>query len=168
MVNVFNTTASAHRTSINGRDQLSTSRVSLGSFATYSDAQRVVDTLADRHFEVQTTQIVGSDLHMVEQITGRLTWPRAVLSGAAGGAWFGVFVGLLLNLLSTATFLRAMALGLFWGILFGAAFAAISYALTGGRRDFTSLSATVPSRFEVLVLAEHADHARSVLENAAA
>ncbi|MEK8110529.1 general stress protein [Micromonospora sp. M12] len=50
-------------------------------------------------FEVATTQIVGTELRMVEQITGRLTWPRALLSGAASGAWFGVFVGLLINLL---------------------------------------------------------------------
>ena len=165
---MFNTTATSHRTRANGQDQLSTSRVSLGSYPTYTDAQRIVDTLADHRFEVQTTQIVGSDLRMVEQITGRLNWPRAILSGAAGGAWFGVFVGLLLNLLSTATFLRAMTFGLFWGVLFGAGFAAISYAMTGGRRDFTSLSATVPSRFEVLVLADHADHAHSILSATAA
>ena len=112
-------------------------QVSLGAFATHVEAQRVVDHLADREFDVRTTQIIGSDLRMVEQITGRLTWPRAVLAGMAGGAWFGVFVGLVL-----------------------------SYGLTMGRRDFTSLSATVPSRFEVLVVATHADRARTVLATA--
>ena len=58
-------------------------QVSLGSYTGYAEAQRVVDYLADRDFEVETTQIIGSDLRMVEQITGRLTWPRTVLSGVA-------------------------------------------------------------------------------------
>jgi hypothetical protein len=47
-------------------------QVSLGSYTTYPEAQSVVDYLADHHFEVETTQIVGSDLRMVEQVTGRL------------------------------------------------------------------------------------------------
>ena len=142
-------------------------QVSLGSYRSYAEAQRVVDYLADHHFEVERTQIIGSDLRMVEQITGRLTWPRAILSGMASGAWFGAFVGLLLGLLGTTTFLWAMAVGLTWGLLFGGAFAAVGYALTRGRRDFTSMSATVPSRFEVLVAAGYDDHARTVLASAA-
>jgi hypothetical protein len=40
---------------------------------------------------------------------------------------------------------------------------AVRYALTGGRRDFTSSSAITPSRFEVLVATPYADHARTVL-----
>jgi hypothetical protein len=147
--------------------QLPGEQVSLGSYATYAEAQSVVDYLADQHFEVETTQIIGSDLRMVEQVTGRLTWPRALLSGAASGAWFGVFVGLLLSVLTATTFLRSMVWGLTWGVLFGGAFAAVGYGLTGGRRDFTSRSAIVPSRFEVLVAAAHSEHARTVLAGAA-
>jgi hypothetical protein len=41
--------------------------------------------------------------------------------------------------------------------------AAVRYGLTRGRRDFTSRSATVPSRLEILVAAPYADHARTVL-----
>lgn len=138
-------------------------QVSLGSYTTYDEAQRVVDYLADHDFEVETTQIIGSDLRMVEQVTGRLTWARTLLSGAASGAWFGVFVGLLLSILHTTTLLVAMAWGLGWGIVFGAVFAAASYAMTGGRRDFTSSSITVPTHFQVLVLAAHSTHARTTL-----
>ncbi|MEO5874425.1 MAG: general stress protein [Streptosporangiaceae bacterium] len=138
-------------------------QTSLGTYATYEEAQRVVDYLADHEFQVATTQIIGTDLRMVEQITGRLTWPRALLSGAASGAWFGIFVGLLINILGATSFLRALTFGLTWGLLFGVGFAAVGYAMTAGRRDFTSLSATVPSKFEVLVLSDHAEQARSVL-----
>jgi len=138
-------------------------QVSLGLYPTYAEAQSVVDYLADQHFEVQTTQIIGSDLRMIEQVTGRLTWQRAVLTGAASGAWFGAFVGLVLSVLSTTTFPLALVTGLSWGALFGVAFSAVGYRLTRGRRDFTSRSATVPTSFEVLVAAAYGDHARTLL-----
>lgn len=137
--------------------------VSLGSFTDYRDAQQMVDYLAQHDFEVATTRIVGTDLRMIEQVTGRLTWPRAIASGVGSGAWFGLFVGLLLSLLSTVTLGRALVFGVFWGVVFGAVFAAVGYALTRGRRDFTSLSITVPSRFEVFVADGHATRANAVL-----
>jgi hypothetical protein len=136
---------------------------SLGSYATYAEAQRVVDDLSDHEFEVAEVQIIGSDLRMVEQVTGRLTWPRAVLSGLLGGAWFGLFVGLLLSLLNTASFLRAMAFGVSWGMIFGGVLAVAGFGVMAGSRDFTSRRAIVPSRFEVLVTAAHTARARAVL-----
>jgi hypothetical protein len=138
-------------------------QTSLGSFPTYGQAQRVVDQLADQHFDVETTQIIGTDLRMVEQVTGRLTWPRALASGAVGGGWFGIFVGLLLAIVTTADLLPALGWGLTWGIPFGAVFAAVGYGLTRGRRDFTSVSLTLPSRFEVVVAAAYGERARTAL-----
>jgi hypothetical protein len=138
-------------------------QVSLGSYPTYAQAQSVIEILAGQEFEVETTEIIGSDLRMVEQVTGRLTWPRALIGGIASGAWFGLFVGVLLNILTTASFGRAMAFGLTWGVIFGGIFAAVSYGLMSGRRDFTSRSAVVPSRFEVLVAATHSDRAHTAL-----
>jgi hypothetical protein len=153
-------------TSVSMRNTLAraaSKQVSLGSYPNYVQAQSVVEALAEGHFEVEQTQIIGSDLRMVEQVTARLTWPRVLISGVVGGAWFGIFVGLLLNILTTASLGRAMSLGLTWGVLFGGVFAAVGYGLTAGRRDFASRSAIVPGRFEVLVSADHAEHARTVL-----
>jgi hypothetical protein len=145
------------------RGQVTIEEESLGSFASYAEAQRVVDRLADERFEVETTQIIGSDLRMVEQVTGRLTWLRVIVSGIAGGAWVGLFVGVLLSILTTAGLAGALLWGLSWGMVFGGIFAAVGYALTRGRRDFTSLSATVPSRYEVLVAVAYAERARTLL-----
>src|SRR5690606_11777745 len=50
--------------------------VQIASFDTYLEAQRAVDLLSDKEFEVQHTTIVGTDLRMVERITGRLSYPR--------------------------------------------------------------------------------------------
>ena len=138
-------------------------QVSLGSYPTYAQAQSVIEALADQQFEVETTEIIGNDLRMVEQVTGRLTWPRALIGGIATGAWFGLFVGLLIEILTTVSFSRALLFGLTWGVIFGGVYTAVSYALMTGRRDFTSRSAIVPSRFEVLVAATHSDRAHTLL-----
>jgi hypothetical protein len=55
-----------------------------------------------------------------------------------------------------------MVFGIACGCCSGIAFAAVGYALTLARRDFTSLSATVPSRYEVLVEAAHGQRAGAV------
>ena len=138
-------------------------QASLGSYPTYTQVQSVIEFLAERKFEVETTEVIGSDLRMVEQATGRSTWPRALVGGIASGAWFGLFVGLLLNILTTASFGRAMVFGLTWGVVFGGVFAAVSCGLMAGRRDSTSRSAIVPGRFEVMVAATHSDRARTAL-----
>ena len=107
-------------------------------YDTYLAAQHAVDYLSDQHFPVQHVTIVGTDLQMVERVTGRLTYGRVAMAGAASGAWFGLFVGLLLSLFARGTtlfgtILPALIIGAGFGILFGV----LSYALTGGRRDFT-------------------------------
>ena len=79
----------------------------VGSYATYEEAQRAVDHLADSDFPVRDVTIVGVDLMLVERVIGRLTWGRVLVSGAASGAWFGLFVGLLLSLFTARARVRA-------------------------------------------------------------
>ncbi|MGL4173545.1 MAG: general stress protein [Actinomycetota bacterium] len=125
---------------------------SLGIYEKYDDAQRAVDYLSDREFPVQDCMIVGTDLRQVERVTGRLTYARAALAGAASGAWMGLFVGLLLSLLQEGgNALAAIITGILIGVMFGIAFGIAGYAATGGRRDFTSISQVVATRYEVLV-----------------
>ena len=136
----------------------------IATYATYLEAQKAVDFLSDEHFPVQHVTIVGSDLRMVERVTGRLTYGRVALAGAASGAWFGLFVGLLLSLLAEGTTLfstlvPALIIGAGFGVLFGV----ISFALTGGRRDFTSTSQIVAAQYGVLCADDHANDAAEVL-----
>ena len=74
--------------------------MSLGVFDKYEEAQRAVDFLSDEHFPVQNCMIVGTELKQVERVTGRLTYGRAAMAGAASGLWFGVLVGFLLSFFS--------------------------------------------------------------------
>jgi hypothetical protein len=135
----------------------------VGSYATYEEAQRAVDHLADSDFPVRDVTIVGVDLMLVERIVGRLTWGRVLASGAASGAWFGLFVGLLLSLFSPGAGLGPILTGLISGVVFGVIFAAVGYGATRGRRDFTSASQMVAGRYDVLCQPRNAEKARELL-----
>ena len=134
----------------------------LGNYRTYLDAQKVVDFLADEEFPVQHVSIIGNDLKSVERVTGKLSYPRVALTGAATGAWFGLFVGLLLMLFGGGqTFglvLSSMAMGAAFWILFSV----ISYAFTRGKRDFTSTNQIIATSYDVVVTGDMIFEARRV------
>lgn len=134
----------------------------VGSYATYEEAQRAVDHLADSDFPVRDVTIVGVDLMLVERIVGRLTWGRVLASGALSGAWIGLFFGLLLGLFN-ANALGPILVGLIGGIVFGIVFAAVGYGAARGRRDFTSASQMVAGRYDVLCQPRNAEKARELL-----
>jgi hypothetical protein len=137
----------------------------IATYDTYVEAQRAVDFLADEQFAVENISIVGSDLKMVERVTGRLTRGRAAAAGAASGAWFGLFVGVLLSLFAqsgTNGFALIIAATIY-GAAFGAIFGFVGHALSRGKRDFTSRSKIVSSRYEIVVVWAQADKAREVL-----
>lgn len=137
----------------------------IGSYSTYAEAQRAVDHLADSEFPVAEVTIVGVDLMLVERVLRRLTWGRVLAQGAASGAWFGLFVGVLLSLFGTraGTGMVPILVGVATGVLFGTVFAAVGYASSRGRRDFSSASQLVAGRYDVLCLPRHAEQARDLL-----
>jgi hypothetical protein len=139
--------------------------VQVGSYDGYAQAQAAVDYLSDQRFPVENVTIIGSDLRMIEKITGRLTWGRALAAGAAGGAWWGLFVGLLLGIFTVSgrAWIGSVIAGLLIGLVFGLVFAAIGYAATRGQRDFTSTSQIVAGRYDVMCNPAHAEEARSLL-----
>src|SRR5215212_4023051 len=139
--------------------------VQVGSYDSYEQAQAAVDFLSDQKFPVENVTIIGTDLKMIEKVTGRLTTGRAVAAGAAGGAWWGLFVGLLLGIFSTngTAWIGSVLTGLVIGLAFGAIFGWMGYRATGGRRDFTSTSKIVASRYDVMCNPAHAEEARALL-----
>lgn len=132
-------------------------------FPTYIEAQKAVDYLSDNKFPVENVTIVGTDLRMVERVTGRLTYGRVALAGALSGAWFGFFVGLLLTLFAGSTASGVLFVGIALGAGFGLLFSVLSYAFTGGRRDFTSSSQIVATSYAILCAREQSADARSLL-----
>ncbi len=122
----------------------------IASYATYEAAQRAVDHLSDQHFAVEHITVVGEDLQMVERVTGRLTYAKVAIAGAGSGAWLGLFFGIVLTLFandgSFGVVIAAVVLGAAFGILLGV----VSFALTGGRRDFSSVTQMVAQRYVLL------------------
>jgi hypothetical protein len=135
----------------------------VATYDSYEKAQRAVDYLSDNSFPVENAQIVGSDLHLVEQVTGRVTTASATLAGAGSGAWFGLFIGLLVGLFTTGPEWLGLVLGgLLIGAVWGAVFGFFAHYATRGSRDFSSNRALVAERYEVVVGAE-AERARTLI-----
>ena len=136
----------------------------VASFATYPEAQRAVDALSDQGFPVQHLAIIGTDLRQVERITGRMSWGRAAMSGAMNGLWIGMFFGIIMSMAGSSgprlNFWACVLLGVLWGIVFQL----FSYALTRGRRDFTSISQVVASRYSIIAAREVREAAQALAD----
>ncbi len=136
---------------------------SLAVYDDYAEAQKAVDHLSDAGFPVENCLIVGTDLKQLERVTGRLTTGRVALGGVLSGVWLGVFVGLIFSLFTEENVLAVILSTAMFGALFGVIWALVGYAATRGRRDFSSVSRIVATRYEVLVEHKHALRARELL-----
>jgi hypothetical protein len=142
-------------------------RVTLASFGDYAGAQATVDRLADRRFPVENVSIVGWNVRIEEQVTGRMTNGRAAAYGAASGAWFGLLIGLLFGLFAPgAAWLWLLLWGLVLGALWGAAFGFLGHWMLRGRRDFASVQKLAAERWDVTVAPDLLLRAQSVLASA--
>ncbi len=137
--------------------------LSLGVYDRYEQAQKAVDYLSDNEFPVQNCLIVGTDLKQVERVTGRLTTGKVAVGGMLSGLWLGLFVGLIVSLFGTGDTVAVVASTMLFGALFGLVWALAGYAATRGRRDFTSVSQVVATRYEVLVEHKFAERGRELL-----
>ena len=135
----------------------------LGRYDSYLDAQKIVDYLADNDFPVSNITIVGNDLKSVERVTAKLSYPKVAAAGAAQGAMFGVFVGLILSIFNPASdawaqILSSVGLGIaIWLIV-----AVVGYSFRRGKRDFASQSQVLATSYDVVVDFSHAHAARAL------
>lgn len=134
----------------------------VAEFSKYEDAQAAVDHLADQRFPVENLMIVGTNLKLIERVTGRRTWGTVLAQGAVSGIATGLMVGLMLML-----FLRGdvmmLLVGLGMGIVFGLLSSGLAYSVSGGKRDFNSARQTVATSYEILAEHKVAAQARELL-----
>jgi hypothetical protein len=136
---------------------------SLAVYDDYAAAQKAVDFLSDEKFPVEHLMIVGTDLKRIERITGRLTTGRVAAGGLLSGIWLGLFVGLIFMLFTDEDALGVILSTVAIGALFGVIWALLGYAMTRGRRDFSSVTQVVATKYEVLVEHKVAAQARELL-----
>src|SRR3984893_2994753 len=134
----------------------------IGSYPTYAEAQRAVDYLSDQQFPVQQVTIVGVDLMQVERVTGRLTWPKVLGGGVITGAWLGIFIGLVLGLI-TANPWGALLTGVIAGVFFGLITSAVPYAMARGTGALRAALQLVAGRSDVLCDPQNDEKARDLL-----
>lgn len=129
-------------------------RRAIASYTTYQEAERAVDHLSDQGFPVERVAIIGQDVRLVEQVTGRM--------GHGGGRAAGRGERRPARRLDRVDF-RAPELagpgrsglllawdGLVFGALVGALLGRLVHAAQRGRRDFASVSFMQPSRYDVV------------------
>ena len=140
-------------------------RVNVASYETYAAAQRAVDFLSDRKYPVERVAIVGEGLQTIEQVTGRLDWGRAAGLGLGQGMGMGLFIGLIFAALGLGqgSFIGLVAYGVVIGGIFGVVWGLVGYALSGGRRDFTSIGGMRAREYLLLTDPEVAEQARALL-----
>ena len=137
---------------------------SVGIFNSYADAQKAVDYLADERFPVQNLAIVGTELKSVERVLGRRSWSTVLSQGVSSGVSTGLLVGLVMLIFAKPPSVAVMLVTcLAIGIAIGLTFAAVGYAMTRGKRDFTSVTQTVATKYEVLCEHKVAAQAREML-----
>lgn len=136
----------------------------VAAYPTYAQAAASVEYLGKHDFALQDVTIVGSDLQLVERVTGKLTAGKLAAAGAASGAWMGLFVGLVMTMFSqTKSLLALIVFTIAIGAVFGAIMGLLGYSMTKGRRDFTSASQVVARRYDVLCEPRTAEQARALL-----
>ena len=149
------------------RPDVSQARRAVATFSRYEHAERAVDFLADRRFPVERTAIVARGLEYVEQVTGRMTYLRAALTGALNGAVIGVLIGWLFAVFNwfdpVVSSVWLVLDGLWFGALVGATMAVLLHALRGGRRDFSSVGAMRAEHYDVVVDEDVAGEAERLL-----
>ncbi len=137
---------------------------SVGIFASYEEAQKAVDHLADAQFPVQNLAIVGTDLRSIERVLGRRTWATVIGQGVQSGLSTGLLVTFIMWLfMQPENFLGLLVSALLIGIVIGIGFAVLGYWMSQGKRDFTSVSRTVATRYELLSEHKVAAQARELL-----
>jgi hypothetical protein len=148
-------------------DPVSAAWNTVARFGDYESAQQAVDRLSDDGFPVGKLDIVGSDLRLLERVTGRLTTGRAAAAAALSGLWAGLLFGVLLGLFTSGhSFLAVAATGAALGAAWGAVFGYVAHARTRGRRDFSSVRQLVATRYDLIAREGTVDRARSMLGEA--
>ncbi|MDO5677436.1 MAG: hypothetical protein Q4G35_08030 [Propionibacteriaceae bacterium] len=132
-------------------------------YPTYEEAQAAVDYLADNKFPVENILIVGTNLKLLERVTGRRTWGGVIAAGAMSGVMTGLLVGLMLMFFVGDGNSMMLWVGLAMGIIFGIIAQGLTYAMSGGKRDFNSQRITVAANYEVLAEHRVAQQARDLL-----
>ena len=124
----------------------------LASFDAYSEAQSLVNSLVGEGVPARALSIVGSDVNVVERITGKIGYGRAALSAAMSGSWLGILAGLVFVIVSPTDLITPILAGLLIGAGVGMVVGMVLFTLAkGSRRNFRSMQQLIAQSYRVVV-----------------
>ncbi|AOZ72314.1 hypothetical protein BK816_02530 [Boudabousia tangfeifanii] len=122
----------------------------VASFKSHDQAQQALSVLAEAGFPVQTVSVVGTDLKLIEQVIGRITFGKVMAASGAQGIWLGFMMALIAIAVSPQpswnTFALAMLIGLIGGLLFGV----VAYFMRAKQAQVVSQSQVYAASYEVV------------------
>lgn len=142
----------------------------VAQFVEYAAAVDCVDQLIRHGFPAPMVAIVGSDLRSVERVRGRLSYGRVALQGLITGSWLGLLISLFVPVPTSTASTGATSVGLATGaaIVLGAGVGMLvnilRFALSRNRHEFSSATAVVAAKYEVIVPHPMVDQANKAIE----
>jgi hypothetical protein len=120
----------------------------VASFENYAAAVDCVDQLIRHDFPAPMVAIVGTDLRSVERVRGKLSYGTLAFRGLVTGSWLGLLVSMFVTTGSVGlTTGAAIVIGAGVGMLVNI----LRFSLSRNRHEFSSSTAVIASKYEVLV-----------------
>lgn len=136
----------------------------VASFETYLEAQNLVNALVSGGVPARALAIVGSNVSVVERITGRVGYGRAALSSAMSGSWLGALAGLAFIIINPTDFVTPLLGGILIGAGIGMVFGMAAFSFSRGpKRLFRSMQQVIAASYRVVVDSASVGVARAVM-----
>ena len=132
----------------------------LGKFENYPDAQEMVNTLVSNGVAAGALSIVGSDVTLVERVTGKIGYGRAAVSSAISGSWLGAIAGLIVVVIDPNDFITPVLAGILIGAGAGMVVGMVIFTFSKGKkRLYRSMQQVIAQSYRVLV--ESTEHQKA-------
>lgn len=138
----------------------------VAEFTEYGAAVDYVDQLIRHEFPAAMVAIVGSDLKSVERVRGRLSYGRVAIQGLISGSWIGLLISLFFPVPSTSagsSFAVSTGAAIVIGAGVGMLLNILRFSFSRNRHEFSSTSAVVAAKYEVVVPHPLVDQARKAI-----
>lgn len=136
----------------------------LATFDSYLEAQQLVNTLVTGGVPARSLAIVGSNVSVVERVTGRVGYGRAALSSAVSGSWLGALAGLAFIVINPSDFITPLLGGILIGAGLGMVVGMATFSFSRGpKRLFRSMQQVIAQSYRVVVDSASHGMAQSVM-----
>jgi len=124
----------------------------LATFDAYVSAQKLINSLVSEGVPFRSLSIVGTDVNLVERVTGKIGYGRAALSSAMSGSWLGVLAGLVFVIVSPTDVITPIVAGGIIGAGIGMVVGMVLFTLAGSnRRSYRSMQHIIAQSYRVVV-----------------